>query len=134
MGIKANELRIGNLVYFDDGIYNVWSLTKDIAALDSKILDRHRGGVNLEHIQPIPLTEEWFPRFGLKINHLNMGAYNVELNDFFTLQFEPKDQWNKEDGFHLLVNGVEYDSGVFIKYVHQFQNLCHCLTIDLKPV
>ena len=117
--MTANELRIGNLIQDNN---KEWIVSAQL------IYSVVEGNGYLAGFKPIPLTEEWLVKFGFKVEHLNFGAYETKLNDFFNLQFELKNQWNEKDGFHLYVNGGEYDSNVFIKYVHQLQNLYFALT------
>jgi hypothetical protein len=98
--MKASELRIGNLVM--DG--------KDIEQVNSRMIDMI---VKIEaDFDPIPLTEEWFLKFGLlktKEGIILMGCYQIVAHE---------ESWRI-----ILKNGVLSN----IKYVHQLQNLYFAL-------
>lgn len=119
--MKQSDLRVGNWVLYQQTIDD--HEPKQMNASDIALFETWK-----DIYIAIPLTKEWILKFGLKIELLNMDAYDIKLNEFFTLEFQKKDQWNEEDGFHLYVNGTEYDSNVFIKYVHELQNLFFALT------
>lgn len=134
--MEARHLRIGNLLqlkdqWFEDNhepygaprIVRVDEIRKESLADEVYYVS----GYNLSDLEGILLSEDWLESPGRKIERLNDGWHEVKLDDFFTLQFQTRDQWNKEDGYHLLVNGSEYDSDVAVRYVHDFQNLYHGL-------
>jgi hypothetical protein len=90
--MKANQLRIGNLILWDGDEYIVkrsfWDQYKD----------------DESDIEFIPLTEEWFLKFGYKRlkDHLCILGHLV---------------WTFNGMFICDKNGV------ILKYVHQLQNL-----------
>lgn len=106
--IQATELRIGNIITNKGHDYIVsWTLLRDmeLETPSSKFYDG------------IPLTEEWFLKFG----------------------FETKSSYFVKDGEYRFTVGLEKvyvqvgpdDLGCFlteIKYVHQLQNLYLALT------
>lgn len=112
--MKANELRIGNLVMYDN--YNV--------SVIHGLTDSEYGyGVSIHYgnccvgcvedlIYPIPLTEEWLLKLGFeKINSTwcsigNQFRINIDLNIEFHLNW----------------------LGIKVQYVHQLQNLYFALT------
>lgn len=106
--MKANELRIGNLLKNDgvvviaDGvsILDIWSETGN-------------------YYEPIPLTPEWLERFGLK----NTACRTYEHDNFYwEFIVQSADE---------LVLIEEPDTGrvvAIIKYVHELQNLYFALT------
>ena len=116
--MKANELRIGNLVTqiihkntHDQEIeikvnwQEIWWISK---------------GTN--SYKPIPLTEEWLLKFG-----------------FEKYEFDHKEnQYRHKDRLIVFRDGkfVDYGSSVILEYVHQLQNLYFALTgeeLVLKP-
>ena len=106
--MKANELRIGNLVMIDGSI---------IKTSSGVIYNCVR---NENCYKPIPLTEEWLLKFGFKYDDqekeflglpvLSITFYSDCSNNFSTVEFNVR------------------NSRVKIKYVHQLQNLYWCLT------
>jgi hypothetical protein len=96
--MKANELRLGNYVY--DNLGGVLKI-KGIS-LDS----------TLSHIKPIPLTEEWFLKFGF---HKKYKSY--EKGDFSFIN----------GGYNKLAYKLSIIENT-PKYVHQLQNLYFALT------
>jgi len=120
--MKANELRIGNLVYYEsENDYN--KLEKYLCKIDGEDIhkiDREENYANSH--KPIPLTEEWLLKFGfekdgfdwiIKLHYdteliLNFGKYsNAVIQD-------------NEDGDSISLHNP--------KYVHQLQNLFFALT------
>ena len=112
--MEAKELRIGNLVQcnIDEmGIVTVITNTT-----------KYINGIDLKHLQPIPLTEEILLKCGLK-RTLYDSSY--ELNDFSIFLDKrireniyikcEKRNWN-------VLNGLRID------YLHQLQNLYFALT------
>jgi len=102
--MKAEELRIGNLVNVDEKAYK-------ISGGDLYNLENY--SKNYGHLyKPIPLTEKWLLKFG----------FDKEIRS--ELWFRP-DFWVQE---MLLLPGSFYHNGLEIKYVHQLQNLYFALT------
>jgi hypothetical protein len=102
--IKANELRIGNLVYDNLG-----------GTLKIKGISLESG---LSHIKPIPLTEEWLLKFGFERQENNWKTMDLH---FATIS------WERLAGTAL---SFEKESIYLpnIKHVHQLQNLYFALT------
>ena len=97
--MDARELRIGNIVDAPiDGHCEILSFVKDILNFKNNVW-------SVEVCKPIPLTEEWFPVF---------RDVNIFWSNF------SKDK----DGYFLWVGGYK----VYIKHVHQLQNLYFALT------
>ena len=106
--MKANELRIGNLVGFPSGVkYKVDMLYSNYEGLD--------------YWQPIPLTEEWLFKFGFekltdKSRGFNSNSYTYTKGISFIVHLNDK----------LL--SVNFWQGNEKKYVHELQNLFFALT------
>ena len=119
--IKANELRIGNLVYFN-GSHNEIGDISEIMKNDLNKVAPYKIGINhiidiyydSHKLKPIPLTEEWLLKFGFEIeigyshNIAKLGLIRIEFGDNFY--------------FDYLYGRTK------IEYVHQLQNLYFCLT------
>ena len=108
--MKANELRIGNLVDWDEK--TIRSKVKGIHP-SGNYLHLDNGWVQLSRCEPILLTEEWLVRFGFE--KLTKGGSIYKLKDFHVQDFSPL-------GIYECNNHIE------IKYVHQLQNLYFALT------
>jgi hypothetical protein len=101
--MKANELRIGNFV--KDGIDIVNVTSHMISLVDSQRVE----------FDPIPLTEEWLLRFGIKLREKEMLGI-----------------WNNGDAIYF---SYGFEKDLKIQYVHQLQNLYSALTgeeLELK--
>lgn len=127
--MNAQELRLGNLVYFTDIPFKVKEISNSFITCD-----RGRGDCDfsINNLKPIPLTAEWLERFGFeKWTWCNDAAFiPLFFGDSMYCRFY-NDMW------HIKRMKVERDSkGVYgktqskyilpkgnIKYVHQLQNL-----------
>lgn len=123
--MKANELRIGNLLQDNSslllevvGLCNFKILrTPPIVcrALDEDTIKEI--GVVPEDIRPIPLTEKWLLKFGFVNNWNGFSKYGYWKDDFKIISAG-------NSVFYTIINGKETE----IKYVHQLQNLYFALT------
>jgi hypothetical protein len=122
--IKANELRIGNLVYeSSDGIgFDIFEITC-INSFTKTVIDKSDTISQLDYLFGIPITEDWLLKFGF-----DRGIY--WRKDWFEIQ-------QSEDEFSLYIpdNYVGQEYGEPLKYVHQLMNLYFALTgteLELK--
>lgn len=118
--MKANELRIGNLIYQDSHISEVIALS-DIGIV-SEIIEKSAQTTNSARKAPIPINEDWLIRFG----------FEPEYEDFIFLDqetgIELEASWSsrlvstgEKRGWHI----VNYSH---VKHVHELQNLYFALT------
>lgn len=115
--MKANELRIGNLVQ------NVYKDTFGIS--HETLCDFANGYVNLK---PIPLTEEWLIKFGfIKEDFMASGCEIYQLGSW---RLAKMIQPIKRDSFSLWHENMSPPTLRLstIKYVHQLQNIYFALT------
>ena len=138
--MKAEELMIGNYVFFNNKISKVSFLREDgkIGVIFSNIYRE-----NIYQIEPIPLTEEWLLKFGFE---------NWGLGKLYSNEHEKYTRYvlhNIIDGtsnfeVHFVTSnygGVEHTQfiiscdeddrinfGIDIEYVNQLQNLYFALT------
>jgi len=124
--MKVTELRIGNWAMGNKPFQITAANIAHAALTESQNLDTGW--------QPIPLTEEWLERFGLKIECMWVNDCKAVKGDFhITLDHDGetvigyptsigiRNQW-------MFVQDIEY--------VHQLQNLYFALTgeeLELKP-
>ena len=136
--MKANELRIGNLVLINNDLLvetkdEIYKVSGFNAKIDLLFPDSC-GTISLDHtkslrtynqfdefIEPIPLTEEWLIKFGFELNYKSNFSikYGHIENNMFSYKFNiPEDK-----------SWLEYHGGAIeCKHVHQLQNLYFYLT------
>jgi hypothetical protein len=115
--MKANEIRLGNLIYFPNGeVGKVNYETIRFLTITNEPINH----------KPIPLTEEWLLKMGFDIS--SSSGYNIKNNGIEI------DVWFNDDG---LINDIQISStsisGAYpnikhFQYVHQLQNLYFALT------
>jgi len=112
--MKANELRIGNLL----GSYNKGEEDRVLTINAQNILvEAKANNQGYTRYRPIPLTEEWLLRFGFEKNNNNQfilikGSVDILFN-------KDLNGWTC-DGINFSINMTEH--------VHQLQNLYFALT------
>ncbi len=132
--MKPEELRIGNLAQDQNGnILEVRGIK--VGNIHYYVIDRSKYPLNEGwQAEPIPLTEEWLLKFG----------FECEEDIFFKLPFPENISWCRDFAFILfngVFGGVEiityhdkskqkvfHEHTVYIKHVHQLQNLYYALT------
>jgi hypothetical protein len=118
--MKANELRVGNLVknQYDE---------KSIVIRGYDINDLCEG-MDSEVFQPIFITKEWLEKFGFekeKYSNLTNIFFRLKVLSHGTISFYPK-----EEGFNIDLGTTSgYHFGTTkIEYIHQLQNLYFAIT------
>ena len=104
--MKANELRLGNLVLYSDKNETPIPTTINIDISDLILLNNSVKDVLYE---PIPLTEEWL----LKLGFRRLDKYTFARNDIF---------------IHMRKRGIVYSKKLILENLHQLQNLYFALT------
>lgn len=112
--MKANELRIGNLVFLNGELYQMTIQTFE---------DIGQSEYDEEDFTPIPLTEKWLTDFGFEFSksvwfYLENCPYEL-TGGIFTLRLK-----GLQDFYFFL----DLEIGCKIKYVHQLQNLYFSFT------
>jgi hypothetical protein len=111
--MKANELRIGNIVLRKEFLHsNLENCRFDkIVVTHNDINACH---IYNRHFEPIPLTEEWLLKFGFVTNpyedRYEKGTIHIECD-------------KTKGATYLWIENMPH-----IKYVHQLQNLYFALT------
>jgi len=129
--MKANELRIGNMIYhhMPDRVKYIRKISMDGAHIANK--DGGNWAVTIiEHISPIPLTEAWLLKFGF----ITLADKQVKIyGKSYFIEDKFENLW-------IIINSmndccIESDSILDIsipigevKTVHQLQNLYFALT------
>lgn len=135
--MKANELRIGNLIRFsEDGtIFTIDSIEEKGLSVQN---EKEIAWIDLEEFEPIPITEEWLLEVGFQIKdqlsvHKTKIYYISGIDVDYCLYFA---DFRQDFGFYIEYTdspfdkdlGVLYPITFGIKYVHQLQNLYFALT------
>ena len=108
--MKANELRIGNLVN------KITTRDNDADLTIVNAEDIFNVSADIDFYEPILLTEYWLYTFGFKKTE-HKYYYFISLFECY---------FNKE--LDVLINGYKSSLFISIKYVHQLQNLYFALT------
>jgi hypothetical protein len=115
--MKANELRIGNLVCYseDNTIFKIYAIERDGFSVENQI---EATWIECGEFEPIPLTEEWLKKNGFE---------RKGLNGYLTI-FTPCGKGLVFKDNYFIFAGVTIETP--IKYVHQLQNLYFALTSE----
>ena len=117
--MKASELRIGNILWWDYIADNAAVTSIDTLQVS---LDRsERSMIDIDDLNPIPITEEWLLKFGFKDDEPH-NYINVDEHGAMQIMF---DQYRKV--VSIFTAGAHYYMKE-IQYVHQLQNLYFALT------
>jgi hypothetical protein len=124
--MKSSELRIGN--YFKHSLFEDYLEIQSISESGLCSAKEVNGGFEIEHTNPIPLTDEWLLKFGFEF-HTNANCQNFYYakDAFICIRADEDFEWFR------YYNGDFYHE---LKYVHQLQNLYFALTgeeLTLKP-
>jgi phage FluMu gp28-like protein len=116
--MKANELRIGNLVYWNGEIGIISQLLEMEVAFKCGESDLY------EALDPIQLTEEWLLKFGFEM--INSSPINYKIYRLKDISFNVI-----KDSNIKLYNKIVYSEQYrHIESIHQLQNLYFALTGD----
>lgn len=124
--IHPNELRIGNLVEYDNVYYSVLSICTDYLELDSlsdETDDSHADNVKTILIEPIQLTEDILQRCGFEITEATELNIRHAYNGYLAMN-----TYLKEDCGYYWLRYYQAGTQPKIKYLHQLQNLYFALT------
>lgn len=118
--MKANELRIGNLIY---DCTNATGSCNEVAVTWKYLRAIEEGWYNCK---PIPLTEEWLLKVGFEYSALYEN-YRIAYHSEFTYYHSVRIRYGK---FFYSNDYSDADCYVIrdIEYVHQLQNLHFALT------
>lgn len=120
--MKANELRIGNIVSHEDYSGEPFEVVSIEKYKDEYVINT-KGGKNGTWINPIslvtkvPITKDWLIKFGFWYNEDKTTYY---WGSYLQLGFNL-------DVLDFIYYNLDYSLKLFtrkIKYVHELQNLC----------
>ncbi len=121
--MKAEELRIGNLLYHNED----WSCHNELREFEFAWSESDWYALGectlfLENVKPLKLTEYRLLKFGFKNSKYNPSYFELELDSEHCLAFSDNELTIEcEDSF--------YSANMkHIKHVHQLQNLYFALT------
>jgi hypothetical protein len=141
--MKANELRIGN--WISDRGMKEWQIDswerKNKVAAKSPIfkfgdldMEGHPLTEEVDFLIPIPLTEEWHNKFGVKIDGFKSFQYTISKRKsiIFTGDYVYLRDWAREVGKTSLDDNLctlwNKDLKRRDMFVHEWQNLYFALT------
>lgn len=118
--IKAESLRIGNLVQNDLGVIYKIALINNEDDADTKIrawqLKRPAFGISNDRIEPIELTEDWLIKMGSEKLDENIFKYGR----FQIVYYDNLKYWGIIDMEH-------YYSIIKVNFVHEWQNFIYIM-------
>lgn len=124
--MKAQDLRIGNLVKVNDKIFKV-SIVKDEfinCYLTTPTQEyKHTPSISINNVKPIPLTEEWLLKMGF--NKDVKGNYRTNHYMFIERWYISHKEKYDKNFFSLIIHE---DFITHINTVNQLQNLYFSLT------
>ncbi len=123
--IDSNEVRIGNLVNYNDGEYGFDDYVVIIEPHEIHTYRTIAERIKNAELNPIPITPEWLEMFGFVKSispkcHENWVMYSQHHFSFVLREITPF------IGFTYHSYGT--DHSLQIDHVHQLQNLYHALT------
>ena len=132
--MKANELRIGNLVVFSDDqtLFTVGEIQETGLVVQNQ---DETTWIELVEFEPIPITEEWLKRMGFDLRFdfdKDYGIYYKKLRedteDMLTMRpyYMGGFLWGHSENPEEFP--IEMGSPIGIEFVHQLQNLFFALT------
>lgn len=112
--IQANEIRIGNKIFLStkQEVFEVVSMTKNTISSDSYCREH-------SEFEGIPLTEEILLKCGFE--KYSSSQYRKNGVDLWQIE-----RGSNKDEF--LCNNITNIGGLYLKYLHQLQNLYFALT------
>lgn len=114
--MEANELRIGNLVKTNQGVFKVTQISQNEIDI-CPFLSNEPFSIFINNAIPIPLTEEWLLKFGFENKY---GCFLLSTKRG-TIQIE-------EDLAEISSVITHIGFMAPCKHVHQLQNLFFALT------
>ena len=122
--MKANELRVGNFVKYENKVFEIAGTSPEYPFLNT--IEFGVGVVEWHTIKSIPLTDEWFIKFGAtKDKDYNVHNTLSINDDYGYILFV-----HTEKGYDVFIHINDHSVLLYneIQYVHQLQNLYYAIT------
>lgn len=123
--MNTRELMMGNLLQIEGNPVEVIKIFEIHLEVHSDIFQFW--DVEIEEVEPIPLTEEWLVRMGFTYTNSKFADYprllSIQISNTEYLQFEDDEFFIASLSGHQVVTLWNQP-----KYVHQIQNLYFALT------
>lgn len=121
--IDPKELRIGNILEYENDLVHVTSLSLDIDDEYQEIIGFCKLGKDTDEtadwnralcarLNPVSVTHKILEKCGFSENG---GEWSYPGNEFELIPYQ--------DGYNMGINQGEYSHGRLIKYLHELQNL-----------
>lgn len=124
--MKANDLRIGNWIRYEDKLVQVVQLSSLMILCqrdENQFLVNHEP----EIFQPIELTEDILIKIGFKKNIIYGSTIEyLPINNDLVSVFCTKEKQNIK--IQIVCENATETIVKYIKYIHQLQNAYYCLT------
>jgi len=115
--IPANELRINNLVLFDDKVDVIYSIGETMAS------GQNHSYFHYKRLSPIPLTPEVLKKCGFKKDTTYPDWMKLHIGNSTVINANDGNAWVEK-----IANDEEYSVGLGgANYLHQLQNLYFAL-------
>ena len=121
--MEAEELRIGNLLMWEDPSLEIISVTEILKRENYYSISFTGGCAQLDEFIPIPLTEEWLNKFGFK--KTTSGYWS---NGKLEIGYTTTDEWFEYEYLSVSKDNIASTEMAELKYVHELQNLYFALT------
>lgn len=131
--LQPNELKIGNLVYFNNNHKEIGIVTGIVTYISghTNINLNHRRDISYSYneLNPIELTEEWITKFGFQfVEKAVYNTYNGYVKDNIYVINEVYQFSRRVLKPAIHENFWEDTCLRCLKYVHELQNLYNSLT------
>lgn len=122
--MKANELRVGNLISHNKTTQEVISIFTYIDNTPTLMCAPFERETEITEFEPIPLTEEWLGKFGFVLQTDDSDEPDNLCKTFWSIP--TKDYFNFDSEFNSFIHcGMELCR---VDFIHQLQNLYFALT------
>lgn len=120
--MKNNELRIGNLVLFNNEVVDITGIVKS-----GFYFGKHGFAINLlEWFQPIPLNEKWLLKAGFEKDDSGVDMFDQDYCEWYQKEFPIIGLICQSSDKSYIFD--ENTDTLRLKYVHELQNLYFALT------
>lgn len=120
--INSNEVRRGNLVKYDDRIFEIDSIAEVFPTLNTS--EFGIGVVDWNNIEPIPLTEDILLKCGFKKEKNLNGLERYDFDEYAVYLWEG-------GSLHFIYDNTEFPHITDMNYLHELQNFFSSIRKEL---